>query len=287
MGYKLWISDLTGEKRNGTGFVDFKKMFTESITAKNIYENLRCCKVDDVASYVKEELLKLDFDSTGVINEDGDIIGYVLSKELGDGNVSDFLHEFKHKDYISDSTPLSEIINSFKDRDSIYINYIDKIIGIVTKADLNKPPVRVYIFGVISLFEIHLSSWIGRIFTDGAWRKIISPGRLNKASSFFEMRQSEGMNQELTLIECLQLCDKKKILASSQEFLSLIDKNNVEFNELMCNVEEIRNNVAHSQYSIIHSISFDVMTDVIKECERFLLRSDEIALRIAREGLNN
>lgn len=43
--------------------------------------------------------------------------------------------------------------------------------GIVTFADLNKPPVRVYLFGLVSLLEVHLRFWIRTAYSDGSWKR--------------------------------------------------------------------------------------------------------------------
>ncbi len=284
MGYELWVSKNTGQKRNGTGFVDFKKMFTDTLSAKFISEKLECCRSTDVAQYVKEKLEHLEFDSAGVVNEDEVTVGYVITNELGDGQIYDYVRKFDFDRVISDSTPLSEIINVFKGSDFVYVNYIDQVTGIVTKADLNKPPVRVYLFGVLSLFEMHLSYWVGKVFEEKAWQKLIDKKRLESAIRVYESRRSDNMNQNITLLECLQLCDKRDILLRSEYFLELIDMSRKNFRKFMRSIEAIRNNLAHSQNSIIDSIEFNVMGTVISDCEKFLLRSDNAALSAANKN---
>jgi hypothetical protein len=89
-------------------------------------------------------------------------------------------------------------------------------VGILSKADLNKPPVRIYIFGLISLFEMHLSYWIKHYFPDDSWQSVLSKGRLKILEGVFAKRRENGMNQQLTIKECLQICDKKNILLNNQ-----------------------------------------------------------------------
>lgn len=278
MGYQLWYSKNTGVKRNGTGFIDLKKMFTDTLTAKFISEELQCCKDSDDALHAKEKLESLEFDSAGVIDENGRKIGYVITKELAEGNIKKFIHEFNFSLIISDSTPLSEMINVFKDNDFVYVNYIDQVYGIVTKADLNKPPVRVYLFGVISLFEMHLTYWVAELFKENSWESVITNKRTESAKKIFESRKEDNMNQNITVIECLQLCDKRDILSTNTDFLKLIDLNDRDFISFMRDVESIRNNIAHSQSSIIDSIEFSVMNRVVAYCEEFLLRSDKAVM---------
>ena len=68
--------------------------------------------------------------------------------------------DIKLEQVISDSTPLANLLTVLQASDFLYVNHGAKIVGIITKADLNKPPVRIYVFGMLSLFEMHLNSWI-------------------------------------------------------------------------------------------------------------------------------
>lgn len=280
MGYQLWVSPHTGERRNGTGFIDFKKIFTDSVTAKTIYEKLHCCNINDNALHLREELEKRDFDSAGVIDENKRVIGYVLTKDLRDEPIHNFLKEINTVPIISDSSPLSEMINVFERSEFVYVNFIDQVVGIISKADLNKPPVRVYLFGVISLFELHLSFWINHFFRDDDWRKYISVNRIADANTIFMKRKEKGLNQNINLIECLQLCDKKKILCNSDDFLGLIDLSKNQLKDLIEHAESVRNDLAHSQSSIIDTIDFNNMSKMIIICERFLIKSDELVMDI-------
>ena len=49
------------------------------------------------------------------------------------------------------------------DKEFIYVLKGGSIEGIVTRADINKPIVRIYLFGLISLCELHLNYWINEL----------------------------------------------------------------------------------------------------------------------------
>lgn len=54
---------------------------------------------------------------------------------------------------------------------------------IVSRADLNKPPVPVYLFGLISLLEMHLGFWIRDGYGEEGWQKKPTDGRLTAAKN--------------------------------------------------------------------------------------------------------
>lgn len=282
MGQDLWVSKSTGERRKGTGFLDFKKIFTDKITAQVIYEALVSCSAQSNASDARQALTERDFDSAGVVDVQENIIGFVMTNSLIDGQVKDYLIEIKRDRIISDSTPLFEIFNVLKNNDFVYVNYIDKVVGILSKADLNKPPVRIYIFGLISLFEMHLSYWIKHYFPDDSWQSVLSKGRLKILEGVFAKRRENGMNQQLTIKECLQIYDKKNILLNNQKFIDFFDCSKKKFKKSMESIESIRNNIAHAQNSILEGSNIEIMSDALNFCEHFLIRSDDAVLELAK-----
>ncbi|RLF30524.1 MAG: hypothetical protein DRM98_06605 [Thermoplasmata archaeon] len=58
-------------------------------------------------------------------------------------------------------------------------------------------------------------------------------------------------NQDLSLLEYLQYCDKRDILKKSEGFLEKFDISKKQFYTFVKHVENIRNELAHSQRSII------------------------------------
>lgn len=281
MGYELWVSRHTGERRKGTGFLDFKKIFTEKITAKVIYEELVSFPANSSGSEAKQVLIERGFDSAGVVDDSKNVIGYVLTASLGEGSVNDYRKDMGRECLISDSTPLFEVFNVLRSKDFVYVNYADKIVGILSKADLNKPPVRIYIFGVVSLFEMHLSYWINHYFPEESWQNILSGNRIEKLQKVFEKRRENGMNQQLTMQECLQLCDKKIILLRSHDFIEFVRCSKKSFKKILESIESIRNNISHAQNSIMDEMTIDKISDALQFCEDFLTHSDEEVLKLA------
>ena len=217
MGFELWVSNLTGYRRKGTKFSSLKNLFIDNVTAKSIYDPLLCCPAASDAEHAKSALKLREFDVAGVKeNKDGDVTGYVVAEELSGGDVYSHVKEIDSNLLISDSTPIADIFTVLNDRDFAFVIYGNKVTGIVTKADINKPPVRIYLFGIISLFEMHMNFWINHFYLDNSWTEKLPEKRLEKAASIYKLRK--GNNQDLSLLECLQLCDKRNLLARSNYF---------------------------------------------------------------------
>ena len=183
---------------------------------------------------------------------------------------------------ISDSTPLAQLLNIFREREFAYVNHGSKIVGIITKADINKPPVRVYLFGTLSLFEMHVNTWIKHFYPNDSWFIEIKDVRIDKAKEVYEKRK--GKNQDLTLLDCIQLADKREILSKSLDFLKQFGFDKKSFVELLKRAEKIRNELVHSQDSIISNLEWSAFVDVLDHVECFLLGSDNAVEKMATEG---
>lgn len=285
MGYELWVSPLTGYRRKGTKFTALKQIFVDNVTAKYIYEPLLSCPANSTSILAKSELRRRDFDVAGVKEfKNGEVIGFVVADEIGDDDFKTYIKKIEHGLLISDSTPLAELFSILSKKDFVFVVYGNNISGIITRADINKPPVRVYIFGIISLLEMHLNLWINHFYPSESWFDKIPPDRIIKAKSLYEQRK--GNNQELTLLECLQLCDKRNLLKDADGFIVFFNFTKNKFVTLIELMEKIRNEIAHSQNSIISNINWDEFIETIAAMETFLISSDEEIERRANEGLD-
>ena len=274
MGFQLWYSENTGIRRNGTTFEEIQNIFIDSITTRYIYEPLACCSINDSPHEVKHTLEKRDFDLLGVINNEQKKIGFVEKEKLNHNEISASITEF-HLDYvISESTPLSELFKILKTKNSVFVLNGDEINGIVTRADINKPVVRIYLFGVISLFEMNLNYWIKASYENDEWKGCLKGNRIEDAHKILEERK--GNNLDLELLECLQFCDKREILKRNDGFLTKFEfESKAKFERLLKNVEKIRNELAHSQNSIIDNLKWDDFVNCIQQMQLFLEKSEK------------
>lgn len=285
MGLELWTSPVTGYRRRGTRFSAIRQIFIDNVTARCIYEPLLSCPRNSMSMEAREALQVRDFDVAGVKEtKDGTVVGYVKTEELGDGEVGNYLRTIEHDLLISDSTPLAEIFYVLSNKDFAFVVYGNQITGIITKADINKPPVRIYIFGAISLLEMHLNLWINHFFPNERWKNDVPENRMKIADDIYNKRK--GNNQELTLLECLQLCDKRELLLNTEDFLAMFKFTKKKFKSLVGRAEVIRNELAHSQNSIVANMDWNKFVNTIQTTEKFLIESDHEVEKSIREDLD-
>lgn len=283
MGYQLWISPVTGHRRKGTRFSVLRKLFIDNITSRSIYEPLLCCPADSPAESASEALRVRDFDVAGVKEtEGGEVIGYVVTDELGVGELRKYVKKISTDLLISDSTPIADLFSVITEMNFVFVISGKHISGIVTKADINKPPVRIYLFGMISLFEMHLGLWVNYYYKKNSWIKKVPKQRMKDAFEIYDLGKME--NQELTILECLQLCDKRELLANSNQFMEEFYFSKRSFNSYVKRVEKVRNGLAHSQYSITANVVWSNLKELISLTESFLINSDNKLERIIAEG---
>jgi hypothetical protein len=273
MGHALWTSPITGYRRKGTRFAELRDLIEAGITAHAILEPLQSCWTEAPAQEMARLLETRDFDLAGVQAEkDAPVIGFVERQSLKDGVVSDYMEPLSAEHLISDATPLLGTLSVLKARQHAFVLVGPEVKGIVTRADLNKPPLRIYLFGLVSLLEMHLAFWVRAEYPGDSWQGHLADGRLKAANKIQESRCSQ--NPECELRECLQLCDKRDlVLKRTQLCESLGLAPNAETQ--LKNAEKLRNLLAHGQENLVEGTSWEALIDLTEWIEMVLGKSDE------------
>lgn len=291
MGYELWISPITGYRRKGTRLAELRALIEAGITARAILEPLQSCWAEAPAPEVARLMKKRDFDLAGVQAEKGGpVIGFVTRPSLNDGVVSDHMEPLTAEHLISDATPLLGTLSVFRAKQHAFVLVGPEVKGIVTQADLNKPPLRIYLFGLVSLLEMHLTFWARAEYPGDSWQGPIGEKRLNDAKNIQEKRRSQ--NQKPELFDCLQLCDKRDLLLNQTplcESLGLTPKTNAKTQLELA--ENLRNLLAHGQQNLVEGSSWEGLIDLTEWIERVVDKSDEQvesrAATSAQQGLGD
>jgi predicted transcriptional regulator len=285
MADQLWISHQTGIRRKGTSFKELQAIFTEQIKVELISEPLLSFNFGESCITVKEVMDAKGYDNVGVIDNENNIIGYINKEDLLLGKTIKKPRPFEPELLITDSTPISNLPLILAPNGFVFVARNDKIAGIVTKADLNKPVFRIYLFAIISLFEMHINYWINSYYPENNWCIKLTEKRVNEAKRINSLRKGE--NLDISLFDCIQLCDKRDILKSTEEFIFQFSFTKIDFIVFLKRVEKIRNELAHSQTSILSNLKWDTFTDTISRIEKFLLHSDQILEKNIKQKLVN
>lgn len=222
-----------------------RRLFLEGFTVLDIAEPLVSFDADASASVVRERLNERDFDLVGVRRE-GLVCGYAVREELGTGLLGDHLRAFDQDDCVDEGASLVEAIQSLGVNGRCFVTVLDRAGAIVALADLEKPPVRMLLFGMITIVEMLVAGRIRDRFPEGGWEDRVAEARLAKARVLQQERARRG--ECVDLLECLQFSDKGQILLrdpAERAALGLASRK--EGLRTLKELETLRNNLAHSQ----------------------------------------
>jgi hypothetical protein len=248
-------------------------LYEQNINVNSISEELKTCRVTDDALIIKNTMQLLDYDVIGVEDE-GIVIGYVMQNELAEGSCKDFYKNFRPTEIVSESTPLIQTLFILRETERIFILEGNRVTKVVTLADLQKPPIRMLLFGLISLLEMQLNRIIKNYFPNHSWKSHLSQKRMELTEALFFQRKSR--NEAIELVDCLQICDKREIIVNDQKLRELtgIESKNKGMG-FFKKLEELRNNLAHSQ-DINTQNTWNELFNLIEQTEVLLERCEKI-----------
>jgi hypothetical protein len=139
--------------------------------------------------------------------------------------------------------------------------------GLITRSDMEKPPVRMWLFGFVTLIEMQLGSAVDTLFPADTWRKHVTNSRLAAAEKIQSERARWG--QQTRLADCLQFSDKAQILLGVQEFRQRLNiQSRRKGIERIRRFESLRNNLAHSQGIV--SSDWETIVDIAHDLDATL-----------------
>ena len=219
--------------------------FKRGITAADIAEPLISWDGGIPAGEAGGQMVALDFDAAG-IRIGGAVSGWCLREDLGEGRLIEYLRSFFDVVVVASSTPLFEVIERLGRSPRVFVTAFGGIGGIVTRADLQKAPVRMWLFGLVTLVEETFTRILKDRFPGETWFPMLSEGRLEIARRLHEER--ERRNEHLELADCLQFADKGTILFKDEGIRRELGfESRTRAKEVLRDLQKLRNNLAHSQ----------------------------------------
>ena len=229
---------------NSSTVHSLRRVFQQAFTVYDIAEPLISFDDSTPAENVRVFMENKRFEVVG-IRKAGQVVGYVDISELVGGVCGDCIKPFQEHQVILESTTLADLVLSLNEQPRLFVLFLGQVGGIVRRTDLQKPPVRMWLFGMVTLIEMRFSRMIEQ-FCAETWREFLSPGRIQKAEELLAERTRR--NQDLELLDCLQLSDKVQIIARNEalrEMTRFPSRRKLE--DAVKVLEKLRNNLAHSQ----------------------------------------
>jgi hypothetical protein len=222
-----------------------RRFFEEGFAARDIGVSLVSFDVQTPVAAALSVMEQYDFAVIGV-REAGIAVGYAAREALTSGTCGDHMVPFKQEEILADFAPMLEVLKRLNRKERVFLRVLGEVGGIVTRSDLQKAAVRMWLFGLVTVTEMVMTRFIECRYPNDTWKQHISKSRLAYAEKLLDERKRR--NQEIDLLDCLQFSDKGQILIKdpvARAQLNIKSRNDGEAR--IKAFESLRNNLAHSQ----------------------------------------
>jgi hypothetical protein len=228
----------------------FRRMFMELFTARDIAESLYSFDLDSDCDTVRKVMQRKQQDVAS-IRISGTVQGYVRFVDLDGDDCSGSMRHFTTDQVITGDSTLSDVVHVLTRHDYCFISLLGEVVGVICRDDINKPMVRMWLFGLITMIEMRVAQMIQSNFPDDSWQSAISEDRLEKAKSMQQERLRR--NQHCSLIDCLQLSDKARVAIEQPQMLEAMGFDSKRTaKRVIKSLESLRNNLSHAQDIVMH-----------------------------------
>jgi len=220
------------------------RLFAEAFTARDIQEPLLSFDSGTIPTLSATGALPSAVPLVG-IRRNGLISGYI---PIGNDTrlAVDSVRAIDHQQVVSLETAMPDVIHVLTHFDFCFVAVDGAIFGVIGKRDIEKPVVRMWLFGIIILMEMLIVETIKTVWPQESWVPLVSEGRLDKAKQLQTERLRRGMNAEL--LDCLQFSDKFQVALNNPQFMEVSGIPSVSAaKKTLKELESLRNNLAHGQ----------------------------------------
>jgi hypothetical protein len=231
-------------------------MFTETFTARHVAEPLPSFDANADARDVQNFMHTHGLNVVG-IRKAGRVAGYVERGSLEEGICGAYLRPLESATIVEDTAPLLNVLSAIAGARYLLVLMLGEVGGIITPADMQKAPVRMWLFGMVTLIEMRFAQLIELHSSAESWKQYLSAGRLQKAQDLLSERsrrnrpsggQEPAAGRPLRLLDCLQFADKGQIVARNEELRKLtVFSSRRQAEQSTRRLEQLRNNLAHAQ----------------------------------------
>ncbi len=221
------------------------RVFERAFSARDIAEPLLSFDCDSDANQTGRTMAEARVEVAG-IRHNGLVRGYVELGSLTIGPCGDVERDIDDAQTVSAAASLTDVIEILTQHDYCFVREMGTPVGVISRADIQKPAVRMWLFGIITVAELEFTERVRKNWPDGAWAGILAPGRVEKAKQLLAERQRR--REKCELADCLQLSDKLDLLVSDAQGLEALGFSSIgAAKRAGKHIESLRNSLAHSQ----------------------------------------
>lgn len=250
---------------------DLHRIFTQSITVREIAEPLATFDRNHPADEVREFMEKRDFDVVGILDR-GTVSGYAQRRKLAQGVLGNFADSFRDDEVVDETESLLAALKVLQHRNWLFVRFLGKPSGIITRGDLQKAPIRMWIFGLVTLLEMQMLRCIRRFHPDESWKTFLNGDSISLAQE--KLRKLRSRNEATCLDDCLSLDDKARIFKASKPLLKLTDApNGTDWWNFACRLRDLRNDLAHA--GDLSPENWSRLSTDVERVEKLLIRLEK------------
>ncbi|MEO8353797.1 MAG: hypothetical protein ABI680_18880, partial [Chthoniobacteraceae bacterium] len=195
------------------------RTFSKGLRALDLAEPLLSLDESQPVTLGAELLRKRGSTVLGV-RRDGLVRGWVGRDDLTTGALGEQLREFRRDAVLDEAASLALVLGVFATADHAFIEWRGEVAGVITRRDLQKPPLRMWLFGAITVLDANMTGAIAQLYPGDTWQSLISPRRAGKAGAL--QKERARRKAPCRLVDCLQIGDKATILTSEKAHLAAI-----------------------------------------------------------------
>lgn len=241
-------------------------LFLNSFTARDLAEPLASFDEGTALASIEQAMAQRRLTVVGV-RRAGTIVGWLAADDLASGAQPWTARPIQPATVIAETASLNEVVDRLSQYQVVFVRTLGEIGGLIRAADFEKAPMRMWLFGLVTITELRVTRLIDQACPHGAWQQYLSPGRLHLAEELRAERRRR--HQDPSLLECLQLADKGRIVARDETLRSLTrfpSRRAVE--DFVIGLQDLRNNLAHSQDV---SGDWEIIRDLATNVHRIVL----------------
>jgi hypothetical protein len=250
-----------------------KRLFSEGFTVLDIAEPLLSF---DATADAATALAALEGsrDPVGGVRGEGRVSGYVRASDLQSGGTcADHVRDVDPDRVVQHRASLPEVVEHLSEgREYCFVSVLGQIDAFVIRMHFEKPPARMWLFGMITIAEIFLTETIESLYPDDSWTELVASGRMRKARELCAERMRR--QQPVRLVDCLQVSDKMQLLIRDEEWRQEFDfSSRREGERWIKELGSLRNNLAHAQPIV--PLNWEMIAEAGRRVDRIVARIGE------------
>lgn len=157
-------------------------------------------------------------------------------------------------DLLASSTPIGRAIEFLNGRRFFLLLEHDRIDKILTRADLNRLPVRTYLHTLLDHLEAVLGVEIATAHPEDSWLELLSDNAAERANSLLKKKQQDGL--DTALIDCTTFSDKANIILKTGEGIAarLDIETKADLKHALNRIRKLRDRLAHPEPIVVEDV---------------------------------